>query len=309
MRFAIMGSGGLGGFYGGLLARAGEDVTFIARGAHLQAIRAHGLAVKSQAFGDFLVSALATDDPRIVGPVDLVLVAVKTYDLDRAAEQMRPLIGPSTVVLPLQNGIDATDRVARTIGTESVLTGVAYVLSRVEAPGMIRHTAQSRIVLGEPDGAPSPRVELIADALRRAGIACETPDDIRVPLWEKFILLAGTGGVMAVMRLPFGPLRDCAEAGVLFRGVMDEAGAVGRACGVRLSQDIAHQHWEMILGLPPTGHGSMLHDLKMGRRLELESLNGTVVRLGREMEVSTPLNFAVYASLKAYADGPPALPL
>lgn len=307
MRVAIMGSGGLGGFYGGLLARAGEDVTFIARGAHLEAIRGRGLTVKSQMMGDFSVSAPATDDPGTLAPVELVLVGVKTYDLDAAGEQMRPLVGPETVVLPLQNGIDATDRLARAVGAGRVIAGVAYVASFVEAPGVIKHTAMNRILLGEPNGGPSPRVERIANMLRGAGIVCETPTEIRVSLWEKLIVLAGTGGVMALTRLPVGPLRDCAEAAALFRGAMEEAAAVGRACGVPLAEGIVNQHWDMILGLPPAAHGSMLQDLKMGRRLEVESLNGTVIRLGREMGIPTPLNFAVYAGLKAYAEGPPAM--
>ena len=286
-----------------------NDVTFIARGAHLDAIRAEGLSVRSQMLGDFTVAASATDDPGKLGPVDLVLVGVKTYDLDAAAEQMRPLIGPETVVLPLQNGIDATDRIARVVGARPVIVGVAQVASFVESPGVIKHMAMNKILLGEPKGGPSPRVERISETLRGAGIGCETPAEIRVPLWEKFILLTGTGGVMALTRLPAGPLRDCAEAVELFRGAMQEAEAVGRACGVRLADGIVDRLWEMILGAPPATHGSMLQDLKLGRRLEVEALNGAVVRVGREVGIPTPLNFAVYASLKPYAEGPPAIPV
>jgi 2-dehydropantoate 2-reductase len=258
--------------------------------------------------GDFSVAATATDDPASIGPVDLVIVGVKTYDLDTAAEQMRPLVGPESGVLPLQNGIDATDRITRAVGAGCVLAGVAYVASFVEAPGVIKHTALNRIVVGEPDAPPSDRVERVASVLRNAGIPCETPADIRIPLWEKFVLMTGTGGVMAVTRLPAGPLRESADASALFRGAMGEGCAVGRAAGVPLTEAVVNRHWEMILGLPPAAHGSMLQDLKNGRRLELESLNGAVVRLGRELDVPTPLNFAIYAALKAYADGPPALP-
>ena len=309
MRIAIMGSGGLGGFFGGLLARAHQDVTFIARGAHLEAIRARGLTVISPMVGEFTVApAAATDDPTSIGPVDLVIVGVKTYDLYAAAEQMRPLVGPQSVVLPLQNGIDATQRIAHAVDATSVLMGVAYVASFVDAPGVIRHAALNRILLGEPDAGPSERVARIAAILRDAGIPCETPGDIRIPLWEKFALMAGTGGVMAVTRLPAGPLRDCVEASALFRGAIQEACAVGRAAGVPLSDDVVDRHWAMILGLPPGAHGSMLQDLKTGRRLELESLNGAIVRLGSELGTPTPLNFAIHAALKAYADGPPRLP-
>ena len=305
MRIAVMGSGALGGFFGALLARAGHDVTFIARGAHLEAIRAGGLAVKSPT-GDFAVAGRATDDPRQVGPVDLVLVGVKTYDLDTAAAQLEPLIGPDTAVLALQNGIDATERIARAVGPELVLTGVAYVLTVLESPGVVKHMAQGTIILGEPGGGPSPRVERVAEVLRAAGITCETPSDIRVPLWEKFVLLTATGGVTALTRLAFGPIRECAEASELFRGAMQEAYAVGRARGVALPPGLVERHWQMVRGLPAGIRGSMLPDLLAGRRLEVEALNGTVVRLGRKVGVPTPLNFAVYAALKPYADGAPA---
>jgi 2-dehydropantoate 2-reductase len=182
---------------------------------------------------------------------------------------------------------------------------VAYVVSSVEAPGVIRHFGLSKIVMGEPNGGASPRLERLAAALRSAAITWETPPDIRVPLWEKFVLLAGSGGVMALTRLPCGPLRDCAETAALFRGAMEEADAVGRAAGVPLPADLIDRHWQTFVGLPAAAQGSMLQDLKAGRRLELESLNGAVVRLGRELGVPTPLNFAVYAALKPYAQGAP----
>ena len=303
-----MGSGGLGGYYGGLLARAGEDVTFIARGAHLEAIRTNGLSVKSQMVGDFTVPASATDDPSQAGPADLVLLGVKSYDLDSAAEQIKPLLGTETVVVPLQNGVDAADRVASVVGKDPVVVGVAYVSAFIEEPGVIKHNGLNKIALGEPSGGPSTRIEQIAQVIEGAKITCDTPPDIRIPLWEKFILLAGTGGVMALTRLSAGPLRECPEASALFRGAMDEALAVGRASGVPLSDEICNQHWEMMLGMPTTAHGSMLQDLKAGRRLELESLVGELVRQGRELGVPTPLNFTVYAALKAFADGPPTEP-
>jgi 2-dehydropantoate 2-reductase len=299
-----MGSGGLGGFYGGLLARAGEDVTLIARGAHLDAIRAHGLRVRSEVVGDFEVKVPVTADPAEVGPVDLVIVAVKTYDLDIAAAEMRPLVRAQTVVLPLENGIDARERLAGALGEAPIATGIAYVSAFIESPGAIRHTALNRIILGDSAG-PTPRIMRIAEAFQRAGIACETPDDIEVPLWEKFILLTGTGGVMALTRLACGPIRECEETAAFFRGALQEAHAVGRAKGIRLADDVVKRHWSMILGLPAAAHGSMLQDLQAGRRLELESLNGSVVRMGRTLGVPTPLNFAVYAGLKPYIGGSP----
>ena len=305
MRMAVMGSGGLGSFFGGLIARSGEDVTLIARGAHLEAIRARGLTVKSPVVGEFVVPISATNDPAAVGEVDLVIVGVKTYDLEAAAQQMRPLLGPNTVVLPLQNGIDAADRLARVVGAAPVVGGVAYVSSFVDQPGVVDHVAMNTIIVGELSGGASLRVGRVAQMLRGAGIACETPPDIRVPLWEKFILLAGIGGVMAVTRLTAGPLRRCEEASALFRGAMEEAWAVARAGGVCLPPDVVERQWQKVLRLPAAAHGSMLQDLKAGRRLELESLNGAVVRRGRELGVPTPLNFAVYAALKPYANGTP----
>jgi 2-dehydropantoate 2-reductase len=301
-----MGSGALGSFFGSLLARAGLEVTFIARGAQLEALRARALLVKSAVVGDFSVSVAATDDPGEVGPVDLVVVGVKTYDLDAAAVQLRPMVGPETAVLSLQNGIDATDRIAHVVGAEAVLAGIAYVLAGLEAPGVVKHTAQGKIILGEPNGGLTPRVERVAEVLRQAGIACDTASDVRVPLWEKFVLLAGTAGLTALTRLPFGPIRECAESSELLRAAMREADEVGRARGVPLPQGLVDRHWAMIVGLPAAGQSSMLQDLRAGRRLELESLNGAVVRLGREASVPTPVNFAVYAALKPYANGPPA---
>ena len=306
MRIAIMGTGGLGGFCGALLARAGNDVTFIARGGHLEAIQARGLTVKSPMVGDFTVSAKATSDPRDVGPVDLVILGVKMYDLDAAALQMKPLIGADTVILPVQNGLDASQRIDRAVGAGHALVGVAYISSLIESPGVIKHATRNTVLLGEQDDGPTPRVQKIADVLNKAGISCQTPQDINVPLWEKFILLAGTGGVMALTRLFLAPIRENAEASAFFRGALSEALAVGRASGVPLDEDLVDRHWEMLLGLPGETHGSMLEDLNRGRRLEIDALNGTVVRLGRELGVPTPLNFAIYAGLKPYADGPPA---
>ena len=307
MRVAVMGSGGLGGFFGGLLARAGEDVTFIARGAHLEAIRARGLAVRSPLVGDFTVHAPATANPGEIGPVDLVLVGVKTYDLDAAAVQLRPLVGPETLVLPLQNGIDSHERLAQVLGREPVLGGVGYVVSTIDAPGVIAHTGLNRVVFGELDGGASPRTERLQVVLTRAGIEAELHPDIRLPLWEKFVLLSATGGAMALTRLPLGTIRAHPETAALLRDTMAEAFAVGRACGVGLPDDCVGRHWAMLEGLPAGARGSMSHDLAAGRRLELDALTGTVVRLGHEHRVPTPLNRAVYAALKPFADGPPVL--
>ena len=306
MRIAVMGSGGMGGYFGGLLAQAGEDVTFIARGAHLEALRTHGLTVQSPVTGDFTRTVSATDDPGTVGEVDLVLFCVKTYDLDAAAAQISPLIGPHTMVLLLQNGIDSAERLARIIGPEGVLGGVAYVVSTRVAPGVIAHQGLNKIIFGELNGGTSQRTEQLRDMFSRTAITAELHPDVRVPLWEKFILLAATGGVMAMTRLSIGSIRACPETTALFLGVIEEAAAVGRTLGIPLSEDCVDQHWALVSGLDPSARGSMSHDIMAGRRLELEALNGTVVRLGRQVGIATPYNFAVYAALKPYIDGAPA---
>jgi 2-dehydropantoate 2-reductase len=305
MRIAVVGSGGVGGYFGGLLAQAGEDVSFIARGTHLEALRAHGLTIRSRVTGDFTRAVSATDDPGAVGAVDLILMCVKTYDLDAAAAQILPLIAPHTMILPLQNGIDSAERIARVVGPEGILGGVAYVIATLVAPGVIAHYGLSKIIFGELNGGTSRRTEQLRDVFHRTAIIGELHSDIRVPQWEKFILLAATGGVMAMTRLPMGPIGACSETSALFRGAIEEAAAVGRALGIPLPEDCVDQHWALVSGLDPSARGSMLNDVMAGRRLGLEALNGTVVRLGRQLGIPTPLNFAIYAALKPYVEGTP----
>jgi 2-dehydropantoate 2-reductase len=306
MRIAVMGSGGVGGYFGGRLAQAGEDVTFIARGAHLETLRTGGLTVQSRVTGDFHRAVSVTDDPSAIGPVDLVLLCVKTYDLDAAATRLAPLVGPDTMVLPLQNGIEASERLARVLGPAPVLGGVAYVIATRVSPGVIVHLGLSRIVLGEYPSGTSARAERVRDVLQRAGVTAELHPDIRVPLWEKLVVLAASGGAMAMTRLPIGPIRDCPETSALLRAVIDEAVAVGRSLGIPLPADCVDRHWTVLQGLDRSARGSMSHDILAGRRLEVEALNGAVVRLGRQAGVATPLNSAVYAALKPYAEGAPA---
>ncbi|MBI3328665.1 MAG: 2-dehydropantoate 2-reductase [Nitrospinae bacterium] len=309
MRVAIMGTGGTGGFFGGLLARAGEDVTFIARGAHLEAIRASGLTVKSRLTGDFTLRVKATDVPREVGPVELILFCVKTYDTDRAVEQMRPLVGPDTMVLSVQNGIDSAERIARVVGSAPVIGGVAHVFSAIAAPGVIAQTAgPGRILFGELAGGSSPRTERLLRTFQRAGITAELSPDIRVTLWEKFLFICGNGGITALTRLPLGLIRACPETNALLQGVIKEVEAVARACRIPLPEGCVEQVIAFNASVEPGARSSLYHDLATGRRLELEALHGTVVRLGCEHRVSTPLNFATYAALKPYADGAPTLP-
>jgi 2-dehydropantoate 2-reductase len=309
MRIVVVGAGGTGGYFGGLLAGAGQDVTFIARGAHLEALRAQGLTVESKLAGTFTVSVRATDDPREVGPADLILFCVKTYDTEVAARSIRPLIRPDTMVMSLQNGIGNEERIAQAVGHHSGIGAVAYVVSAIKAPGVIAQTAgPGKIVFGELGGGTSPRTKRLHDVLQRAGIVAELHPDIRVVLWQKFLFICAFSGVTAVSRLPIGTILADPVTHELFRGTSEEVEAVARAGAVRLPADCVEQAMATAAAVEPWGRGSLYHDLAGGRRLELESLNGEVVRQGREHDVSTPLNFAIYAALKPYINGEPLVP-
>ncbi|HVC35798.1 MAG TPA: 2-dehydropantoate 2-reductase, partial [Chloroflexota bacterium] len=270
MRIAVIGVGGLGGYYGGLLARAGEDVTFIARGASLAALRARGLAVRSEFAGDFALPIQATDDPRQIGPADLVLFCVKTYDLESAAEVSRPLVGSGTVILPVQNGVDAPARLGELLGTNHALGGISYLAARRDAPGVIVQGGLSGpLLIGELAGGSSPRCERIRETFARAGALVETVSDVTAALWEKLVLVCGTGGVMALMRLPIGPILACPESRAFLRATLDEAEAVARANGVALTDGCAARHFATISQSKPWTRSSMLNDVLAGRRLEL----------------------------------------
>ena len=310
MRIAVMGAGGTGGYFGALLARAGEDVTFIARGAHLEAIRTSGLTVKSRLAGDFTLPVKATGDPSEVGPVELVLFCVKAYDTATAAEQIRPLVDPDTVVLSVQNGIENEEQIGRVVGSEPVIGAVSYVSSVIEAPGVIAHllSVPGRIVFGELAGGMSSRTERLQSTFQRAGITAELRPDIRITLWDKFLFICAINGITALTRLPIGPILACPETKALYQGTMEEVEVVARASGVTLPDECVDQKLAFTTGLESSVRGSMYYDLAAGRRLELEALNGTAVRLGRERGIPTPLNFAIYAALKPYADGAPTIP-
>jgi 2-dehydropantoate 2-reductase len=305
MRIAIVGAGGMGGFFGGVLARGKRDVTFIARGAHLEAMRSKGLRVKSEVFGDFAVPVQATDDPREVGPVDLVLFCVKTYDLEAAAEQARSLLGGDTLLIPVQNGIEVPDKLARILGKEHVLGGLTYVASSIESPGtVIQRSKTGELIFGELKGGKSPRTERVEKALREAGLDAALDADIRRKMWEKFIVICATGGVLALLRQPFGPVFASPEASQLLRETMKEVCAVARASRIDLPNETVDRVFEFLKkNLNPTAKSSMCQDLLAGRRLELEYLNGAAVRIGRELGVDTPINFVIYTALKPHVQG------
>jgi 2-dehydropantoate 2-reductase len=297
MRVAVMGSGGIGGYYGGKLAAGGEDVTFIARGAHLEAIQHGGLQVKSVG-GDFHIRPKATDDPAVIGRVELVLFCVKGYDTEAAAERIRPLVGPETTVLCLQNGVDNEEKLARILGKGPVLGGVVHILSTISAPGVINQTAGPRTLkCGEMDGRVSPRVREIVDAFTRAGVGAEVSPHILVDLWEKYLFICAQGGVTALGRLGIGEILACPETAQFYRAVMEEIAAVGRAKGVALPMDAVERAIAFARKLQPEMRSSLAYDLERGNRLEVDTLMGAVVRYGAEVSVSTPLNAAIYACL------------
>ena len=305
MKIAVMGAGGQGGLFGGLLWRAGEDVTLIERGPHLEAIKSRGLTLKTAGPKTFTVDVAATDDARAVGPVDLLLFCVKMYHLEAAALDARPMVGPDTVILTVQNGIAAPDRLGEIFGREKVLGGVSYHQGAVEEPGAISYgRVRGKLYLGELAGGTSPRAESVGSTLDDAGIDTEVHTNIRLAMWRKFVLICATGGVLAYYRKPVGPVLDDPEGRALLLGVMEEVESVARARGIDLPGATAKSTLAFIEdNSSPDTRSSQLEDLLAGRRLELEWLNGEVIRLGRELGLPTPLNRRVYEALQEYAGG------
>jgi 2-dehydropantoate 2-reductase len=299
MKIVMMGSGGVGGYYGGLLAAAGQDVTFIARRAHLQALLDKGLQVKS-VHGDFTVSpAKATDRPGDIGPADLVIVATKTYHTGEAAQAVKPLIGDGTVVLSLQNGIDAAERIGSVVGMEHMLGGATWLSAAIESPGRIGQYSQfRRIALGELDGRITPRAQAIASALAATPAVIELVPNIRQVLWTKFVFIAAISALGGLTRVAIGEYRHVPEARGVLAQAMAEVSAVAKAGGVILDADIVAKTLAFIDASAPDIRPSMQRDLEAGRTSELESLIGVVVRLGKESGVLTPVMGLAYALLK-----------
>ena len=309
MRFAILGSGAVGGYYGARLARAGHDVTFIARGAHLAAIRERGLSIRSSALGDFTVAATAEEDTSRVGPVDVVLLAVKTYDNPTALHLIKPMLGPDSAVLTVQNGVDSAQDVARVLGEDAVIGGATYIATALAAPGVIEHTGtHRRIVFGEVFGELprlSARVRAIHDALSLADIQSECVDDGRAPIWEKFIFLVTLAGFTGASRLSIGPLWADASIRAQFLEGCREVEHVARAEGVPVRADILDHISRYISGIPGTMRSSLLIDLSQGKRIELEALQGSIVRRAAAAQVAVPIMSTLYALLKPFAEGQP----
>jgi 2-dehydropantoate 2-reductase len=304
MRVAIMAAGAVGGYFGARLAAAGHDVVFFARGAHLAAIRRDGLKLES-ALGDLLIKpANATDDPAGLAPVDLVLFAVKLWDTERAAEQVRPLLKADTRLITLQNGVDSVDRLTPMLGDAHVVGGSTYVVTVIGEPGVIRHSSPfARVRCGRLDGKPDNVLAGYVDQIKAAGIEIVLSDRMKTELWKKFVLLSGTSSITAGTRQPLGPIRTDADMRALFFTLMGETLAVGKAAGVSFDDDYPQELERAVEAFPPTMKASMAHDLERGNRLELDWLAGTVVKLGRQHGVPTPANAAVYAMLKPYRSG------
>ena len=306
MRIAVVGAGGIGAGFGAALAQAGGDVTFIARGAHLAAMKSHGLKVESPRGDIHLKPAQATDDPAAVGPVDVVLFCVKLWDVESAGRHIKPLVGPQTAVIPLQNGIDAPERLVPILGA-AVMGGVAQISASITAPGVIRQVGTfMRLLFGELDGSKSRRGEAFLALCQKAGFDAVLSDQIVTELWMKFILLATNASVMAVARQPIGKLRDDPDMRPQFVAAYNEVISVGRARGVKLPDDTLDRMLAFNESAPPTMKPSMALDLERGNRIELPWLGGKVVELGRTLGVPTPTHALMYAALKPYVMGTPA---
>jgi len=299
MRLVVFGAGGVGGYFGGRLAAAGEDVTFIARGEHLRAMRSAGLKVESPD-GDFRLERVrATDDPSEAGEADVIVLCVKAWQAPEAARAMRPLVAQRTTVLPLQNGVDAPAQLASELGAEHVLGGLCKIVSYVVAPGRIRHAGFApSVVLGELDDRRSERVEEITRAFRRAGVEATVADDIHAAMWMKFLFIASYSGVGTVARATAGPLRTVPETRALVRRAMEEVYAVARARGVKMPHDSVEKSLAAVDALPADATASMQRDVVAGRPSELEAQSGAVVRLGREAGVEVPTHEFIYGALK-----------
>jgi 2-dehydropantoate 2-reductase len=303
MRIAAMAAGAVGGYFGARLAAAGHDVHFIARGAHLAALRQGGLKIDS-VHGDLSLKPVnATDDPARVGPVEVVLFAVKLWDTEAAAEQARPLVGPDSRVITLQNGIDSVERMQPILG-DAVIGGAAYIATVIAEPGRISHTSQfARLRIGRDDGRVDPVLDGFVTAAQAAGIDIAVPASIETERWEKFVFLVAMSALTAATRQPIGPILADPDTFAWFAEVMREVAAIARAKGVALAPDFVEGRLRFVTSVPPGMKASMAHDLERGNRLELDWLSGKVVALGRELGIPTPANEAAYRALKLWRMG------
>jgi 2-dehydropantoate 2-reductase len=291
-----MGAGGVGGYFGGLLARAGEDVVFIARGEHSEAIAKNGLQIRSPK-GDFSVKATVTEDPSEIDPVDLVLFCVKGYDTTKAAEQIKPIISRDTTVISLQNGVEKEEVLGRILGAENVMGGLCALSAYIEAPGIVKHLGLERLAFGEMDGSESDRGKRILKVLTNGGINASLSKIILAEIWEKFAFICAVGGLCCITRLPVGPVLQFEETEKLYRNTMSEIIEIARWKGVSFKDKVLEKLMSFSHGLDPDIRPSMYRDLINEKRIEIETLNGAVVRLGRLSHIPTPTNDFIYACL------------
>lgn len=303
MRVVIFGTGGVGGYFGGLLANAGHDLTFVARGKHLEAIQSHGLQVKS-VNGDFTVyPAQATDNPQAIGPPDYVVVAVKHYQLDDILPDLQALVGPKSTVLPLLNGVDAHERLIEGLGPDGVVGGLCSLVTMIEAPGIIRQeSALRRVVVGELDRKKSDRAERIVQAWRECGAEAIHADNIHVAIWTKFIFIAAFGGISALSQSTAGELIGCRETRSLLIQAMEEVESLARDQGIVLAPDAVDSAVSLLENFEPTATSSFQRDVADGKPFELEAFSGIITRLGRELGVETPVHNSIYALLRPALD-------
>ena len=303
MRIAIIGAGGVGGYFGARLQAAGSDVSFVARGSHLHALQRTGLRLDSPKGDLVLPNVKATDDPATIGSVDVVLVTVKMYDLESAVQSIRPLVGPDTVVMTLQNGVEAVDIVSQHVGSPHVAGGVAYISAVISEPGVIKHTAMDSLIFGELDGRRSDRLTRLEDSCQRAGFSARLSEDIQRDLWAKFARLSVFSGMTAVTRSTMGVLRSDPELYGMLKAACEETIRVGQAHGVALPDTVMSEIVAMVESLPFQAKASMLEDLERGKRLELPWLSGGVVRLGEAVGVHTPIHRFIATVLKPHVNG------
>ncbi len=303
MKIAVMGAGALGGYFGGRLAQAGHEVWLIARGAHLAALKANGLTILSPRGDAHLPHIHATGDPAEVGPAEVILFMVKNGDVETAAEAIKPMIGPDTLIVTCQNGISAWERLGAIVGVQHVVPGVARIPGEIVEPGVIRHTAMfDRLIFGEPDGTTSQRCAALAMAMNDAGTTAIIPDNILHQLWSKFVGQSALASLTTLTGLDIGPLRDNPASRQLFYDATAEAYAVGKAAVPDLPEDTVAENWMFVENLPHDMHASMLDDLRRGKPLEHEYLSGDVVRIGQRLGIATPIHSVLYAALKPIAD-------
>jgi 2-dehydropantoate 2-reductase len=310
MRIAVIGAGAVGGYFGALLAQGGNEVSFLARGAQLEALRTRGGLRLTGPRGDVTVTGcLASDDPAELGAAEVVLFCVKLYDTEDAARGIVPLMKKGGVCISLQNGVDAQDRLAAVFGTDRVMGGIANMSGVILEPGVIRYTsAMSSVVFGEADGAPSARALAFREACEKSGFAATVSRDIRAAQWTKFTGLSTNAALSCVVRQPAGVLYHDSDIVDLTRRALGEVAAVARARGIGVPDDVEEKNLKMMQGFPPDMYASMYHDLRAGRRLELESLSGLVMRSGRELGVATPVHEFAYVVMKPYLNGSPQFP-